>query len=147
MTSGTRTGYVLCSERLSLAPLGGILDVESRHLALSKAEDVSDRLVLEPVRLPLERLAFEIVDGLPDFGDDRAIRRAMKSHRLDVRADHAPLAGPVLAYGLAAMDVAAIHAVGPHHIIGEHGQGTVDVSRIEAIVDASQPAFPRCGDL
>jgi hypothetical protein len=89
--------------------LGGILDVEASHLALSKTENVSDRLVFETVRLPLERLAFEIADGLPDFCDDRAIRSSMKAHRLDVRTDHGPLARPVLAYGLAAMDVATIH--------------------------------------
>ena len=28
----------------------------------------------QPVRLPLERFAFEIADGLPDFCDDRALR-------------------------------------------------------------------------
>jgi len=89
--------------------LGGILDVEASHLALSETENVSDRLVYEPVRLPPERLAFEIADGLPDFCDDRAIRSSMKAHRLDVRTDHGPLARPVLAYGLAAMDVATIH--------------------------------------
>jgi hypothetical protein len=80
---------------------------------------VSDRLVFKPVRLPLQRSAFEIADGLPDLCDDRAIRSSMKAHRLDVRIDHAPLARPVLAYGLAAMDVATIHAVGPGDIIGE----------------------------
>jgi hypothetical protein len=57
--------------------LGGILDVEASHLALSKTENVSDRPVFEPVRLPLERLAFEIADGLPDFCDYRAIRSSM----------------------------------------------------------------------
>ena len=48
----------------------------------------------------------------------------------------APLARPVRAHGLAAMDVAAIHAVGPGDIIGERGQNAVDVPRVEAIVDA-----------
>ena len=86
--------------------LGGNLDVEASHLPLSETENVSDRLVYEPVPLPPERLAFEIADGLPDFCDDRAIRSSMKAHRLDVRTDHGPLARPVLAYGLAAMDVA-----------------------------------------
>src|SRR5258707_8471113 len=52
---------------------------------------MSDRLVLQPVRLPLERFAFEIADGLPDLCDDRAIRSSMKAHRLDVRTDHGPL--------------------------------------------------------
>jgi hypothetical protein len=47
-----------------LEALGGILYVEASHLALSKTENVSDRLVFKPVRLPLERLAFEIADGL-----------------------------------------------------------------------------------
>src|SRR5271154_4075462 len=86
--------------------------------------------------LTLERFAFEIADGLPDFRDDRAILSSMKAHRLDVRTDHGPLARPVRAYGLAGMDVAAIHAVGPGDIIGERGQHAVDVPRIEAIVEA-----------
>src|SRR5271168_3020703 len=115
---------------------GSILDVEARHLALSKTENVSDRLVFKPVRLPLERFAFEIADGLPDLRDDRAIRSSMKAHRLDVRTDHGPLARPVLAYGLAAMNVATIHTVGPGDIIGKHGQHAVYVPRVKAIVDA-----------
>ena len=61
--------------------LGSILDVEASHLALSKTENVSDCLVFKPVRLPLERFAFEIADGLPDFCDDRAIRGSTKGHR------------------------------------------------------------------
>ena len=97
---------------------------------------MSVRLVFKPVRLPLERFAFEVADGLPDFCHDRAIRSSMKADRLDVRADHGPLAGPVLAYGLAAMDVATIHTVGPGDIIGEHGQHAVYVPRVKAIVDA-----------
>jgi hypothetical protein len=101
----------LFSFRADGIELGSILDVEASHLALSKAENVSDRLVFKPECLPLERFAFEIADGLPDFCDDRAIRSSMKAHRLDVRTDHGPLARPVLAYGLAAMDVATIHTV------------------------------------
>ena len=116
--------------------LNSILDVEASYLALSKTENVSDRLVFKPVRLPLQRVAFEIADGLPDLCDDRAIRSSMKAHRLDVRTDHAPLARPVLAYGLAAMDVATIHTVGPGDIIGEHGQHAVYIPRVKAIVDA-----------
>src|SRR6476660_6273187 len=88
------------------------------------------------VRLPLERFAFEISDGLPDLCDDRAIRSSMKAHRLDVRTDHGPLVRPVLAYGLAAMDVATIHTVGPGDIIGQHGQHAVYVPRVKAIVYA-----------
>jgi hypothetical protein len=83
---------------------------------------VSDRPVLQPVRQPLERLAFEIADGLPDLGDDRAIRGSTKAHGLDVRTDHAPLARPVLAYGLPAVNMATVHTVRPSDISGEHGQ-------------------------
>jgi hypothetical protein len=43
-------------------PLGSVLNVEASDLAVSKTEDVSDRLVLQPVRLPLEQFAFEIAD-------------------------------------------------------------------------------------
>src|ERR1700757_1719741 len=97
---------------------------------------MSDRLVFEPVRLPLERFAFEIADGLPDFCDDRAIRSSMKADRLRPRTDHGPLARPVLAYCFAPMNVATIHTVGPDDIIREHGQHAVNVPRVKAIVDA-----------
>src|ERR1700722_12767190 len=120
----------------SSCSLGSILNVEASHLALSKTENVSDRLVFKPVRLPLERFAFEIADGLPDLRDDRAIRSSMKAQGLDVRTDHGPLARPVRAYGLAAMDVATIHTVGPGNIVGERGQHAVYVPRVKAIVDA-----------
>jgi hypothetical protein len=116
--------------------LGSILYVEASHLALSKTENVSDRLVFKPVRLALERFAFKIADGLPDFCDDRAICGSMKAHRLDVRTDHGPLAGLVLAYGFAPMNVATIHTVGPGDIIGERGQHADNVPCVKAIVDA-----------
>lgn len=117
--------------------LGGLPDVEASHLAVSKTENVSDRLVVEPVGLvALERFAFEIADGLLDFRDDGAIRRPPEPHGRDVGTDHGPLAGPVRAYRFAAMDVAAIHAVGPDHVIGERGQHAVHVPGVEAVVDA-----------
>jgi hypothetical protein len=111
--------------------LGSALYVEASHLALSKTENVSDRPVFKPVRLPLERFAFEIADGLPDFCDDRAIRSAMKAHSLDMRTDHGPLARPILAYCFAPMNVATIHTVGPDDIIGEHGQHVVNVRALK----------------
>jgi len=88
---------------------------------------MSDCLVLEPVGLALERFAFEIADGLPDLRDDRAVGRAMKADGLDMRADDRPLACPIVAHRLAAMDVAAIHAIGPGDIIGEHGAIVAEV--------------------
>ena len=90
------------------AELGDILDVEASHLAFPKTENVSDRLVLQPVRLFLKLFALEIADGLPDLCDDRTVPSSTKAHRLDVRTDQSPLARPVLAQGLAAMDVAEI---------------------------------------
>src|SRR6266478_10181385 len=65
-------------------------------------------------------------------------RSRTESPPLDVRTDHAPLARPVLAYGLAAMDVATIHTVGPGDVIGEHGQHAVYIPRVKAIVNALQ---------
>jgi hypothetical protein len=112
------------------------LYVEASHLARSKTENMSDRLVLKPVRLPLERFAFEIADGLADLCDDRAIRSPMKAHGLDVRTDHGPLSRPVLAYGFTSMNVATLHAVSPDDIISERGQHPVNVPRVKAIVDA-----------
>jgi len=109
--------------------------MSKRHLALSKTENVSDRLVFKSVRLPLERFAFEIAYGLPDFCDDGAIRGAMKAHRFDVRTDDGPLARPVLAYCFAPMNVATIHTVRPDDIVGEQGQLAVNVPCVKAIVD------------
>src|SRR5262249_33464560 len=74
--------------------------------------------------------------SLPDCRDDRTIRSSTKAHRLDVRTDQGPLARPVFAYCFAPMNVATIHTVGPGDIIGEHGQHTVNVPRVKAIVDA-----------
>ena len=93
-------------------------------------------LSFNPWVCPSKRFAFEIADGLPDLRDDRAIRSSTKAERLDVRTDHGPLARPVRAYGLAAMDVATIHTVGPGDVISERGQHAVDVPRVEAIVEA-----------
>ena len=72
---------------LELGLAGGILDVEASHLAVSKAEDVFNRLVLQPVRLALKRLAFEIVDGLPNLCDDCVVSSPVEAHRFDVRTD------------------------------------------------------------
>ena len=47
-------------------------------------------------------------------------------------------ARPLHAYGLAAMDVATIHTVGPSDIVGKHGQYGVHVPRVKAIVDACE---------
>ena len=127
--------------------LRNVLDVEAGHLAVLQTENVPDRLVFEPMRLPLQRLAFEISDGLPDLGNDRAIRDSMKTHRLYVWIDDGPLAGPVLAHGFATMDVATIHAVGPDHIISERGQYAVYVPGVEAIVDAYQDSSAVSDDL
>ena len=52
---------------------GSVLNVEASDLAIPKAKDVHRRLVLQPLRLILQRLAFEIADGLLDLHDDRAI--------------------------------------------------------------------------
>src|SRR4051812_23201124 len=88
------------------------------------------------MRLTLERLALEIADGLSDRCDDHAIRSSTKAHGLDVRTDHGPLTRPVLAYGLAAVNMATVHTVRPSDISGEHGQNAVYVARVESIVDA-----------
>src|SRR3569832_1438392 len=116
---------------------GNILDVEASHLAFAKPKHVSDRLVLKPVRrLPLERVACEVADGLTDFGEDRAVCGAMKAYRLDTWTDHGPLPCPVRAHDLTAVNVAAIHPIGPCDIVGKCGQHAVDVPRVKAIVDA-----------
>src|SRR5262249_15954819 len=44
----------------------------------------------------------------------------------------------VLAHGLATVNVAAIHAVGPNDIIGKRGQHAINIPRVEAFVDAFQ---------
>jgi len=90
------------------------------------------------VRLALKRLTLEIADGLPNLCDDCVVSSPVEAHRFDVRTDHGPLAGPVLAHGLATMNVAAIHAVGPSDIIGKNGQHAIDIPRIEAVIDAFQ---------
>ena len=117
---------------------GSVLNVEASDLAILKAKDVHHRLVLQPVRLILQRLAFEIADGLLDLHDDRAICGLGETHRLDMRADNSPLAGPILSDGLKPMNMATIHAVGPSYVVGQHSKNAVDVPCIEAVIDALQ---------
>ena len=111
---------------------GSVLNVEASDLAILKAKDVHHRLVLQPVRLIMQRLAFEIADGLLDLHDDRAICGLGETHRLDMRADNSPLAGPILSDGLKPMNMATIHAVGPSDVVGQHSKNAVDVPCIEA---------------
>jgi hypothetical protein len=54
-------------EPVLTAGLGKVLNVEPSHLAVPKTENMPNRFVFKPVRLSLERPAFEIADGLPDF--------------------------------------------------------------------------------
>ena len=59
-----------------------------------------------------------------------------KAHRVYVRIDHAPLAGPVGTYAIMAMDDAALHAIGPDHVGTHRGQGAVEVPCVEGGVSA-----------
>jgi hypothetical protein len=52
---------------------GSVLNVEASDLAILKAKDLHHSLVLQPVSLILQGLAFEIADGLLGLHDDRAI--------------------------------------------------------------------------
>jgi hypothetical protein len=54
-------------------------DVEAGDLAISQVEDVTDRFVLEPMRLILQRPALQIRHGLTDLDDDRSIRGPCQS--------------------------------------------------------------------
>ena len=116
---------------------GSVLNVEASDLAILKAKDVHHRLVLQPVRLILQRPALEIADGLLDLHDDRAICGLGETHRLDMRADDSPLAGPILSDGLKPMNMATIHAVGPSYVVCQHSKNAVDVPCIEAVIDAA----------
>ena len=117
---------------------GSVLNVEASDLAIVKAKDVHHRLVLQPLRLILQRPAFEIADGLLDLHDDRAICGLSETHRLDVRADNSPLAGPILSDGLKPMNMATIQAVGLSYVVGQHSKNAVDVPCVEAVIDALQ---------
>lgn len=113
-----------------------ISDVKVSDLAFLKAEDVLHRFVLQPVRLIMEGLTFEIADRLLNLHDNRAVRNLIEANGLDVRAYNGPLTCPVFSNGLAAVNVTAVHNIGPSDIIGNDGKNTVDVSCVEAIIHA-----------
>ena len=55
-------------------------------LTFLQAKDVPDRLVLQPVRLILQRFTFEIVDDLLNLNNNRTIRsfgEARRARRAD----------------------------------------------------------------
>ena len=73
---------------------------------------MSDRLVFQAVRLPLERFAVEISDGLAHFCDDRAIRSSTKADRLDFTDEEAGLLVALLTRLIANLDrIAGVDAL------------------------------------
>jgi hypothetical protein len=88
------------------------------------------RLVLQPGRLALKRLAFEIVDGLPNLCDDRVVS--------------SPMEAPWSTGGSSTRarprdrERGAIDAVGPSDIVGKHGHHAIDIPRVEAVTDVKR---------
>jgi hypothetical protein len=84
------------------------------------------RLVLQPGRLALKRLAFEIVDGLPNLCDDRVVSSPMEAPGSSTRARPRD------------RERGAIDAVGPSDIVGKHGHHAIDIPRVEAVTDVKR---------
>src|SRR5437660_11339437 len=86
--------------------LGDRTDVETSDQAVFDAETMADHLVGQ-------KLAREVAHGLMDPHDDFSVRPRGETHRLDMRVDHRPLAGPVATNFSVSMHVAAVLAVRP----------------------------------
>src|SRR5438034_377733 len=63
---------------------------------------------------------------------------AEKPSRLDVRIDHLPLPGPILADGLVATDVPAVHPIRPVDVRMHRRESPVDVTGIERGIGAGE---------
>ena len=51
------------------------------------------------------------------------------------------ISGLIFPNGLSAVNVAAVHSVGPSDVIGERGKDAVDVSRFEAVIHAFENVY------
>ena len=107
----------------------GAADVETADEAVFDMKDVADHLIHE-------QIAIEIVNDLMDFDDNLALRSLGECDRLDMRVDHGPLPGPIAADSIASVNVAAFHAVGPHHVFMQSGEDGLHVTRVESVVEA-----------
>src|SRR5205814_3101706 len=79
-----------------------------------------------------------VADDLMDVDHDAPLRLGGEAPWLDARVDHCPLARPVRAYRLAAVDVAAFHSIRPLDVEMHGGQRAVDVARVEGVVRGGQ---------
>lgn len=103
---------------------GNVPDGEPSSLPILKAKDVRYGLVLQPMPLIPQRLAVGIADRLPDLRDHRTIGGLGETHRLGMRVNKGPLAGPIRCDGFKSMTIAATHAIGQPHdrVIRAHGK-------------------------
>jgi len=102
---------------------------------IDKAEDVTDHAIEQ-------RFSLQIVDDLVHFNDDGAVGGVREGDGIDVGIEHGPLAGPVFADTFVAMDMTALHAVGPYDVGVQGGEHSVDVAGVEAIVEMLEDVYP-----
>src|SRR5262245_7151403 len=85
-----------------------------------------------------QKLAGKIAHSLANYDDDLTVGSDRKVHGLDMGIDHHPLPGPVAPQTVVALHVAAVLAVGPLDVGMDAGEDAVDVTGVEALVDAPE---------
>src|SRR5882757_6641473 len=99
------------------------VDVEAPDQAVLHAEDMPQPLVGQQPTL-------EVADGLVNLDDDLTLRPGREGHGLDMRIDARPLARPIAANAVSAMDMTALHAVGPGDVAMKDGKDSLDIARV-----------------
>src|SRR5712671_1741883 len=100
--------------------LGDRTDVETSDQAVFDAKNMVYHLVGQ-------QLAREVAHGLMDPHDGFCAGVRRESHRLDMRVDHRPLAGPVATNFEVSLHVATVLAVRPQDVCVQESQDAFNV--------------------
>jgi hypothetical protein len=85
-----------------------------------------------------------IADDLMDVDHDSPCIVGGETEGFDMRVYLAPLTGPVVANGLATVNVSALHPVRPLNVVMHGSQGRIDVAGIERLVRAAEKLLFGC---
>ena len=94
-------------------------------------------------RLSATWLAVEVADELMDVDRDRAVGTLGDRDRVDPGVDRGPLARPVVADRVLAVQPPSLPCVGPVDVVAARRQDALDVAGVECVVQSSQLLLSR----
>lgn len=107
--------------------VSGLFDVHPRDEPIPKSKAVDDESFSQEQAVP-------IMNHLAHTGGQRAVRSPVERLRLDARAQHLPLAHPIVAHGVMAADTPALPGIRPVDVSRHRREDNLDVAIVEGRV-------------